>query len=847
VGPVPAIRFENRRLRRQYFVNLGGLGLVLVCLLGGWVLKADGDARREAEQDLLGSGEALRSQLQEVLAIGERNVGQLGSAAADLAQQPMLTRTAEARKAWALTREQGSLTEAGSEDQRRQTGSVYFRTRATRDLAADLAVAVELNRLMAWTHRHNSMFVWSYSYLASKDVTGLYPYLPGGEMLALHKAASTDQALDRVFDGDMRPLDLAGPARNPQRHNIWTPVYPDQAGKGLMVSLLRPVYLQERLWGVVGTDLLLQEIQNLVNIPRLEGLRVDVVTAQGVVLASNRREWTWSGQAELAPAVQALEQSPGRFVQHEQSPWLMLKLQGPDWRVVLRPLPGQRLGAGPTLYAQMLVVLGLVLLIVLFIAAWFHLQLARPVMQLVNYIDLLEEKAHADIPPVPPLWRGWFESLRARAVERRQMLEALRDAHDHLEQQVAQRTASLQAEIHERELLEQSLLRAQQAADDASHAKSRFLADMSHEIRTPLNAVIGLAHLHLQDPSGPDARQLVEKILQSGEALLALLDDILDLSKIEAGKLVLSQQAIDLAGLARQVWSLFEINRRGNRVELVLDLPEQAPVWVEGDLLRLRQVLTNLMGNALKFTEQGRVSLQVSARDCPSAPGLMRLRFAVQDTGIGMTQAQQARLFNAFEQASSDTWQQYKGTGLGLAISALLVKAMGGELQVRSALGQGATFWFEIDAPALPAPVAEPAPAASGTLTLEGVKVLLVEDHPLNRLVCEGMLKAQGCQTTSVHDGQQAVDWCCENGFGKIDLILMDVQMPVMDGFEACRQLRAMGCTLPILALTANAFTEDRAASLKAGMNDHLTKPFDPRKLASVLKGWVGVKVERPS
>lgn len=843
MGPVQAIRFENRRIRRQYLVNLGGLGLVLASLLGGWVLKADGDARREAEHDILGRGETLKSQLQEVLAIGERNVGQLESAATDLAQKTMLTSTADVRKAWTLTREQGALTEAWSEDQRRQTGSVYFRTRAERDLTADLAVAVELNRLMAWTHRQNSMFVWSYSYLASKDISGLYPHLARAEMLALHKASSTDQSLDRVFDGDMRPLDLVGPSRNPQRHNIWTPVYQDQAGKGLMVSLLRPVYLQDRLWGVVGTDLLLQEIRRLVNTPRLEGLQVDVVSAQGVVLASNRREWTWSGQAELAPVVQALGETSGRFVQHEKTPWLMLKVQGPDWRVVLRPLPGQNLDGGPTLYAQMLAVLGLVLLIVLFIAGWFHVHLARPVMHLVDYIDMLEEKPDADIPAVPSTWRGWFESLRARAGERRQMLEALRDARDHLELQVAQRTASLQAEIRERELLEQSLLLAQQSAHEANQAKSRFLADMSHEIRTPLNAVIGLAHLHLQDPSGPDAQQLVEKILQSGEALLALLDDILDLSKIEAGKLVLSQQAIDLACLARQVWGMFEINRRDNRVELALEVPGLAPVWVQGDVLRLRQVLINLMGNALKFTEQGCISLQVSARECPSTPDHWRLRFAVQDTGIGMTQEQQARLFNAFEQASSDTWQQYKGTGLGLAISALLVKAMGGELQVRSALGEGATFWFEIDALALPAPVATPTPDDPEALTLEGVRVLLVEDHPLNRLVCEGMLKAQGCQTTSVHQGQEAVDWCREHGFDAVDLILMDVQMPVMDGFEASRQLRAMGCTLPILALTANAFTEDRAASLAAGMNDHLTKPFDPRKLASVLKGWVGVKV----
>lgn len=837
---VQPIRFGNRRIRRQYLVNLGGLGLVLLCLLGGLLLKADRDARREAEQNIFAKGMALKHHLEDALAIRVRNVGLLSSAAQDLAQKSVLASTVDVREAFARTRALGALTEAWSADERRQTGSVFFNTHATQERLHDLAVAVELNRLMAWMHRHNNRLVWSYSYLANKEQAGLYPYLDRQEILALRKTSSMDAALAHIFDGGTRPLELAGPANNPERKNIWTRVYNDQAGKGLMVSLLKPVYLQDRFWGVVGTDLLLHELKTLASAPQFEGLRIDLVNPDGVVLVSNRADWAWSGQPEQAPVLQALGAHVGRFVKHDRASWMMLDVKGPEWKILISPTAGQDMHFHTPLYAQMLAVLGLVMLIVLFIGWWFHVHLARPVMHLVNYIDLLEQNPETGVPRVPRTWRGWFDSLQVRAMERRQMLDALRDAHNHLEQQVAQRTASLEAEIREREALQQSLVEARQGADSANQAKSRFLADMSHEIRTPLNAVIGLAHLSLQGELNAHERNLVEKILQSGEALLALLDDVLDLSKIEAGKLVLAQQAVDPAGLARQVWGMFEINRRGNRVELALDVPQDAEVWVLSDPLRLRQVLTNLMGNALKFTENGRIVLQVSARTLVSDPQRWALCFAVQDTGIGMTPEQQTRLFTAFEQASSDTWQQYKGTGLGLAISALLVRAMGGELLVQSAPGQGSNFWFEIDCPAALPPAVDLAHDALDRHTLEGVKVLLVEDHALNRLVCEGMLKAQGCEIASVNNGQEAVDWCREHGVDAVDLILMDVHMPVMDGFEATRQLRAMGCRLPILALTANSFIEDRMASLNAGMNDHLTKPFAPQKLASVLKQWLG-------
>lgn len=837
---VAAIRFQNRRIRRQYLINLGGLALVLLCLFGGLVLKSHWDVQREAQQQVFSQGQALKADLDGVLAMGTRNVRQLSSAAQDMAARFQTHQSAEIHDALEKTRTHGALSEAWPSEQRDQVGSVFYRTDTGRANSGNVGVALELNRLMGWAHRHNPMFVWSYSYLADKDVTGLYPYLDRQALLKMHRVDNMNQVMARIFDAGTRPLELVGPSQNPQAQEVWTPVYNDQAGKGLMVSLLKPVYVRNSFWGVVGTDLLLEEIKTLVNTNPLKTMRVEVVNAEGVVMASNRPDWRWSNKPELTTVLRVMGGQLGRFVEIEQAPWLMFSVQGPDWKILLSPMPGQDLYLQAPLYLQMLAVLALVLLIVLFIGGWFHVYLARPVMHLVSYIDVLEHHPDADFPSVPRTWQGWFKNLQQRALERRSMLDELRHAHDYLEEQVAQRTESLQAEIREREALQISLVEARQAADTANQAKSRFLADMSHEIRTPLNAVIGLAHLALQGQLNAHERNLVEKILQSGEALLALLDDILDLSKIEAGKLVLSQQPIDPACLARQVWGMFEINRRGNHVALALDVPTEPTVWVQGDLLRLRQVLTNLMGNALKFTENGTVSLQVSAQATGSNPMRWRLRFAVQDSGIGMSDEQQMRLFNAFEQASSDTWQQYKGTGLGLAISALLVKAMGGELQVRSAPGQGSTFWFEIELPSSPPPAAAPVPAASGQGTLHGVKILLVEDHALNRMVCEGMLKVHGCVVVSVHNGQEAVDWCSTHGLDSVDLILMDVHMPVMGGFEATRQLRAMGCQLPILALTANAFTEDREASLNAGMNDHLTKPFDPHKLASVLKGWVG-------
>jgi signal transduction histidine kinase/ActR/RegA family two-component response regulator len=422
---------------------------------------------------------------------------------------------------------------------------------------------------------------------------------------------------------------------------------------------------------------------------------------------------------------------------------------------------------------------------------------------------------------------------------RKQLADELAQHRHHLEDLVFSRTAEL--------------AESRDAAEAASRAKSMFLANMSHELRTPMNGIMGMTDLALRRATDPTQIDWLTKGAQASRHLLAIISDILDISRIEAGQLALEEKNFSLARAVDESVRMLEAQALAKGLQLSLHINPTTPDQLCGDALRLKQILLNFVGNAIKFSDHGRVDISVRATEDDGHSLLLHIE--VSDQGIGLSAEEQSRLFQVFSQVDESSTRKYGGSGLGLAICRRLAKLMGGDVGVTSQPGVGSTFWMTAHLKRALSDDAHVGPNAESlrevlALRFAGLRILVVEDDAISQIVARGLLEDAGFVVDVVGDGQEAVDRVRTTSYA---LILMDMKMPVMDGLQATRAIRATSgrfssdtFTVPILAMTANAFADDRVRCLAAGMNGHIAKPVEPEALYSTLMQWL-LKTSNPA
>ena len=697
------------------------------------------------------------------------------------------------------------------------TGEGSFQNREN-DFYNEIEMSTQLLPLFQMTQKNIPSIAWIY-YISKKNFSNLFPWV-----------SSKDFKFNQNYYTH-EFYTLALPEKNPSRQSFWTPAYIDEYGKGLMVTASAPVYKGEQFRGIIGLDITLDELKRFLKRHNHSCETIFLLNKKHQILAhpfiSSSDKKIRLLEDILPDTLKTKEEIlfnlPSLKWQNINEYYFnYVNLEYADWKLVI--YISKKLFYKSLILQEMppycIVLLSLCLMF--FIIHWLtRKEIIQPAQQLVNHISKESESTQPITIPstIPPVWIPWFHMISDSFQKNRTLIKWTKNQNEILEKNVEKRTYELVK---------------------ANHAKSDFLANMSHEIRTPLNAIIGFSKILIVQSElhkfPEKTHRFIEYITNSGEHLSAIINNILDLSKIEAEQMTLSEESMNLEKLIIGLHHIYKSSADDKGLKFNYKIDKELPETIVTDRTKLNQILINLIANAIKFTEKGQISLIIKKKE-------NQIQFQVTDDGIGITKDQQGTVFNIFSQEDTSISRRFGGTGLGLTIAKKMTELLGGSIYLESQVGKGSIFYVTI-------PLKEDLAISSHdnvTPTTKNIKlientdklsILLVEDNTINQtLVVELLQEERGHKLTVVDNGKKALEILEKEDF---NLVLMDIQMPEMGGIETTLIIRdsnshVLNHNIPIIAVTANASKGDKEKYLEVGMNDYLSKPIDIKKLVDII------------